>query len=504
MLPSQTVENYLKAIYQAQVALPDAKALVPMGHLSSTLGVVPGTATTMVKTLAESGLVRYEPYSGVRLTSAGEKLAARVLRRHRLLELFLVKVMGMSWAEVHDDAEQLEHAVSDRLIERIDEMLGHPSVDPHGDPIPGPEGTVARAEYDTLLSCPLEVPVIISRVLDQDPAFLRFVEESDLKPGQTIYIEERDGAADRVSVRVKNNRRLAIGTRAASKVLVQVAMVLLVVALGGRGASAQPAQAVPPPAPASSRPFEITDNSFLVEEAFNQEPNIFQNIFGLVRIGGEWEGIFTQEWPIGDETHQLSFSVPFLGGGGTSGLGDILVNYRFQALREGTGRPAFAPRASLILPTGDEDDGLGSGVVGFQVNLPFSKQVEDWYFHWNAGVTWLPGVKTAPSQSLGGASPVAADDIALTTPHAGASAIWRARPMIHLMLESLVEWEHVVSGPGATSRTTLFTISPGVRVGWNFGDRQLVLGLAMPATIGDDDTDAGVFTYASWELPFRR
>src|SRR3990170_6149860 len=127
MLPSHTVENYLKAIFQAQVALPDPAALVPMGHLSAALDVVPGTATTMVKALAESGLVEYEPYVGVRLTTGGRKLAALVLRRHRLIELFLVQVMGMSWAEVHDEAEHLEHAVSDRLIDRIDEMLGRPT-----------------------------------------------------------------------------------------------------------------------------------------------------------------------------------------------------------------------------------------------------------------------------------------------------------------------------------------------------------------------------------------
>src|SRR5512147_709731 len=116
MLASQTVENYLKTIYLAQSAQPSPD-LVPMGQLATALGVAPGTATTMVKTLAESGLVRYEPYSGVRLTPAGERLAALVLRRHRLVELFLVQVMGMSWAEVHDEAEQLEHVVSDRLIE---------------------------------------------------------------------------------------------------------------------------------------------------------------------------------------------------------------------------------------------------------------------------------------------------------------------------------------------------------------------------------------------------
>src|SRR3954464_10408702 len=120
-LPSSTVENYLKAIFQAQLPLPRRTDLVPMGQLAAALGVVPGTATTMVKTLADAGLVRYEPYAGVRLTRAGEKQAARVLRRHRLIEQFLVQIMGMNWTEVHEEAEELEHAVSERLIDRIDE-----------------------------------------------------------------------------------------------------------------------------------------------------------------------------------------------------------------------------------------------------------------------------------------------------------------------------------------------------------------------------------------------
>src|SRR5688500_19454246 len=150
MVPTQTVENYLKAIFQAQIGLPVTAELGPMGQLAASLVVAPGTATTMVKSLAEAALVRYEPYVGVRLTSAGEKLAARVLRRHRLIELFLVRVMGMSWTEVHDEAEHLEHAVSERLIERIDAMLGRPAVDPHGDPIPDPQGTRDSRESDRL------------------------------------------------------------------------------------------------------------------------------------------------------------------------------------------------------------------------------------------------------------------------------------------------------------------------------------------------------------------
>ncbi len=222
MLPSSTVENYLKAIYQAQTALEDDTALVPMGHLASALGVVPGTATTMVKTLAEAGLVAYEPYAGVRLTDAGLKLAALVLRRHRLVELFLVQVMGMSWAEVHEEAEHLEHAVSDRLIERIDELLGRPTVDPHGDPIPDPEGAVVQHRYQSLVTCPIDTMVVVTRVIDQDAEFLHFLEKHDLKPGQTVTVTARAAAADSVSVVSGDRRHVTIGTRAASKVLVEV------------------------------------------------------------------------------------------------------------------------------------------------------------------------------------------------------------------------------------------------------------------------------------------
>lgn len=221
MSASSTVENYLKTILQAQLRLVGERTLVPMGHVASTLGVVPGTATTMVKTLAESGLVEYEPYAGVRLTPAGERLAAMVLRRHRLLEQFLVQVMGMSWAEVHDEAEHLEHAVSDRLIDRIDEMLGRPSVDPHGDPIPGPDGTVRHTNHQSLLNCPLHAPLTIARITDQNSQFLRFVEESALKPGSQVVIDSRDEAADAVSVVGPGGRRLTLGARAASKVLVR-------------------------------------------------------------------------------------------------------------------------------------------------------------------------------------------------------------------------------------------------------------------------------------------
>jgi DtxR family Mn-dependent transcriptional regulator len=222
VLPSSTVENYLKAIYHGQSALAEHDGLVPMGSVASALGVTPGTATTMVKALSESGLAEYEPYSGVRLTAAGEKLAALVLRRHRLVELFLVQVMGMSWDEVHEEAEQLEHVVSDRLIDRIDHMLGRPTRDPHGDPIPTPEGAIATPPLENLLTCPINTPLKVTRIADQDPAFLRFIEKNDLKPGQPIEVQTRDAAADSVLLRGKDRRAITIGARAASKLLVEV------------------------------------------------------------------------------------------------------------------------------------------------------------------------------------------------------------------------------------------------------------------------------------------
>jgi DtxR family Mn-dependent transcriptional regulator len=485
MAPSSpTVENYLKAIFQAQLHLARKSDLVSMGQLASALGVVPGTATTMVKTLADSGLVKYEPYAGVRLTASGEKLAALVVRRHRLIELFLVKVMGMSWTEVHAEAEHLEHAVSDRLIDRMDEMLDRPAVDPHGDPIPDPEGVLERSAHDTLLTCPLHVPVTVSRVTDQDPDFLRFVERRGLKPGGIIEVENRDSAADSVRLRGRNNRVLTIGARAASKVLVVAGATIAALMMLACTALAQTETPATRP---SDPPFLILDNSFLVEEAFNQERAIFQNIFGFIRQGGDWQVTFTQEWPAPTVRHQLSYTLSAESVASHGGVGDVLLNYRFQALEEGPGRPAFSPRFSAIVPSGRPAAGAGEG--GMQINLPFSKQRRDFYFHWNAGFTWLP---------RGGRAD-------LLSPAIGGSAIYRLRPMINLMLESVVSFDAAEIDAGRVARTRTLTVSPGVRGGWNLAkDTQLILGAAIPVTRSGGSTAAGVFGYVSYELPFAK
>ena len=500
MLPSSTVENYLKVIHLQQLTLQDPGALVGMGQLATAMGVTPGTATTMVKTLSEAGLVHYEPYAGVRLLPAGQRLAGLVIRRHRLVELFLVNVMGMSWDEVHDEAEKLEHVVSERLIQRMDEMLGRPEVDPHGDPIPDAEGVVAHRALHSLLTCPIGVPLSVTRVTDQDAAFLRFLEQSHLKPGQELLVEARDEAADSVRVRRPEGDPLTIGARAASKLLVELlTVVAMVLVLAGRPAQAQTPAATPPDA-AAAEPFQITDNSFFIEEAFNQEPRVFQNIAtALFGEGGDWAMGFTQEWPAPSMTHQLSYTATLLNVGDETGAGDVLLNYRYQLSTEAPGRPAMSPRVSLVVPTGDEERGLGVGGWGLQFNLPVSKQVGNFFVHGNAGLTWWPSLSTDRFPSVGFAP---AEDVSVASPFVGGSLIYRARPMFNVLVESLVDWQEQVVAASLTERETVFVVSPGARGGWNLGDKQVIVGLALPITRSSGDTSTGVFGYFSYELPF--
>lgn len=233
----------------------------------------------------------------------------------------------------------------------------------------------------------------------------------------------------------------------------------------GRPAAAQDAD--------PSRKWEIIDNSFLVEESFNQERGVVQNILSWTRErGGRWDASFTQEWPAPGVTHQASFTLPFASVGGARGVGDILLNYRYQLREETSGGPAVSPRVSLIVPTGNVANGLGSGAYGLQVNVPASKQFGNFYVHANAGFTWRPDIDR--------------------TPHAGGSAIWRISPMLNLMFEALAEIDEAT------------TVSPGFRRGWNFGDHQLVIGAAVPITREGGDAHVALLTYFSYELPFLR
>ncbi|WP_428939810.1 metal-dependent transcriptional regulator [Fontivita pretiosa] len=218
-MPSSTVENYLKQLYLQQQQSPEQ--LVSMGRLASVMRVVPGTATSMIKALADSGLVSYEPRTGVRLTSGGEQLALHVLRRHRLVELFLVKVLGLDWSEVHEEAEELEHAISEKVLDRIDALLGHPRVDPHGDPIPTARGDVDQSPTRSLADCEPHRPMRVARIIDQEPAFLQFIDRCGLTPGVTVTVESRDEIAQAVRVLPQGRQQTILGTAVARKILVE-------------------------------------------------------------------------------------------------------------------------------------------------------------------------------------------------------------------------------------------------------------------------------------------
>jgi DtxR family Mn-dependent transcriptional regulator len=220
-MPSSTVENYLKQIYLEQQQ-PLEGELVPMGRLAAAMSVTPGTATTMIKALAEANLVTYEPRSGVRLTKPGEQLALHVLRRHRLVELFLVKVLGLDWSEVHEEAEHIEHAISDKVLEKIDAFLGHPSTDPHGDPIPTSKGKVASQHLQSLAECELGKLVKIARIADQEAAFLQFLHRSGLTPGVALTVQSREPHADSVVLKISGKPAVSLGTAAAAKILVEL------------------------------------------------------------------------------------------------------------------------------------------------------------------------------------------------------------------------------------------------------------------------------------------
>lgn len=218
-MPSITVENYLKHILLLSEDAPDS-GLVPMGTLAEALAVVPGTVTTMAKVLAAEGLAVHRAREGVRLTPAGRKLALNVLRKHRLVETFLVQVLKMDWTEVHAEAELLEHAISDRVLDRLDALLGRPVSDPHGDPIPSRSGEFDTQVYATLATCPMAVPVRVTRVTDQSSDFLQFVVEHRLAPGTALEVVERNLVAGVARLRRSDRREITLSLAAAGKISV--------------------------------------------------------------------------------------------------------------------------------------------------------------------------------------------------------------------------------------------------------------------------------------------
>jgi DtxR family transcriptional regulator, Mn-dependent transcriptional regulator len=218
-MATSTVEDYVKQVFLIQQELNGETA--PMGRLSEALGITPGTTTTMVKALADDGLVNYEPRIGVTLTPTGRSLALGVLRRHRIAEAFLVQVLGMDWSEVHADAERLEHAISDNVLEKMDAYLNRPTHDPHGDPIPAVDGGIKPSTRKNLTTVPVGQEVKVIRVVDQSAEFLSYARSVKLIPGERLTVTDRNTVADSVMVQLKSGEKLALSTRVAGKIGVE-------------------------------------------------------------------------------------------------------------------------------------------------------------------------------------------------------------------------------------------------------------------------------------------
>ena len=244
----------------------------------------------------------------------------------------------------------------------------------------------------------------------------------------------------------------------------------------------------------------IQDNSFFIEEAYNQEPGVVQHIFNLpidfTNGAREIAPSFTQEWPMFSQMHQFSYTIPYVFTEEDNGMEDMRLNYRLQAFMEGKYTPAFAPRLSLVLRTGDRDKGFGTGVVGYEFNLPFSKIVSDrWTLNLNAGMSIFPNAHQSHH---------------LTNYNIGASAIYAVSRDFNLMLETLAGWnEDIAEGVFAFEETvergTTAIVSPGVRYAFNLpNDAQLVIGAALPIGFTSDSPDWGMFFYCSFEHAFMR
>ncbi|MFP4643969.1 MAG: metal-dependent transcriptional regulator [Spirochaetales bacterium] len=220
---TSTVEQYIKVLFTETEH--SGRQIVSMKRLSETMDVTPGTATSMAKHLAALKLVEYQPRRGCRLTDDGTQLAIRMVRRHRLIETFLERVLGYDWSEVHAEAERLEHAVTDRFIERVDTLLNYPDHDPHGDPIPAAGGELAAAHAVSLCEAPIDVPLRVVRVLDDSPRFLGLMKRYELLPGAFCRVLPNEEASDTISVRYEadepgNTRDVSLSNDAGGRVLV--------------------------------------------------------------------------------------------------------------------------------------------------------------------------------------------------------------------------------------------------------------------------------------------
>lgn len=194
---------------------------VPMKVLADTMDVSPGTATSMAKHLATLGFIDYQPRQGVILSAAGRTLAIRIVRRHRLIETFLEQILNYDWSEVHGDAEELEHVVSDRFVERIDALLGYPEYDPHGDPIPRLDGTFATQNVRGLHTVTAGATAEIARLVDSRPDLLDILKAHDIMPGRHVEVLEHNEATASMRIRAGNDGKpLSLSYDVAASIMV--------------------------------------------------------------------------------------------------------------------------------------------------------------------------------------------------------------------------------------------------------------------------------------------
>lgn len=186
MVLSQAVEDYLKTIYKLETKEKNATTT----RIADLMDVSSASATNMIKRLAKMGLVEYQSYKGANLTASGKKIALEIIRHHRLLELYLLEVMGYSWDEVHEEAEKLEHHISEQFEDKIAELLDNPTHDPHGDPIPTKDGIMPEMEDEALVNAVEGNQYLVSRVTNQDPELLRYLEKIGVLPGVKLKIKE--------------------------------------------------------------------------------------------------------------------------------------------------------------------------------------------------------------------------------------------------------------------------------------------------------------------------
>ncbi len=220
MVPTRTVEQYVKTLYQLERL--GQRSLVQMKTLAEAMEVTPGSATAMVKHLDEAGLIHYYPRKGTSLTDEGRRLALSMIRRHRLLETFLVRILSYDWSEVHLEAEELEHAVSEGFIERVDTLLGSPTVDPHGDPIPSPDGSVSASEYVPLSEAPHGGKFEVARIISEDRNFLTLMKERRIVPGAQFVLSDKNEIAGTITVKnVDTGEEFAFGYDLGQKILVK-------------------------------------------------------------------------------------------------------------------------------------------------------------------------------------------------------------------------------------------------------------------------------------------